>query len=232
MPRQVAAWQTEERDAEERRAVLRQEQAAADERDRTLRAQDPGAIKQWMVLAPIPTADGSGAAALAALEQEQIPQEANLHPRAGERVKVGQSERVWTPVQLQDYLIDFNDFLGEKIEWSVAYAVCYIQSEAAKTGLLLKVGSDDEAKIYLNGKEIYRRGEVRPYKPDQDVVTGVDLKPGLNVMVFKVVNEIDVWKGSVRITDAAGQPVQGLRVTLTPPRAEIEAAENPRRKTP
>jgi hypothetical protein len=37
------------------------------------------------------------------------------------------------------------------------------------------------------------------------------------VVVFKVVNETGRWQGSVRFTDAAGQPVKGLRVTLTPP---------------
>ena len=39
---------------------------------------------------------------------------------------------------------------------------------------------------------------------------------GLNVLVFKVVNEASDWKGSIRLTDAAGQPVKGIKVTLTP----------------
>jgi hypothetical protein len=32
-----------------------------------------------------------------------------------------------------------------------------------------------------------------------------------------VVNELGDWKGAIRITDSAGKPVQGLRLTLTPP---------------
>jgi hypothetical protein len=120
-------------------------------------------------------------------------------------------------VQLKDYLIDFNRLLGEETPWSVAYAVCYIKIEANRTGLLMKVGSDDQAKVYLNGREIYRYGQGRGYVPDLDVVTGVELKAGLNVLVFKVVNETSYWQGSVRFTDAAGQPVKGIRVTLTPP---------------
>jgi len=212
--RQVAAWQSEEKAAAERLAVLRQEQAAAVEHERALRAQDPGAIKEWLVLAPIAFEGRSGTAALA---QEQIPGEAYVRTRAGDRVKVGTSELVWTVSRLEDYLIDFNQFLGEETYYSVAYAVCYIQSAADQTGLLVKVGSDDQAKVYLNGRQIYRRQEGRSYVPDQDVVAGVDLKAGLNVLLFKVVNETLDWKGSVRFTDAAGQPVKGLRVTLTPP---------------
>lgn len=71
--------------------------------------------------------------------------------------------------------------------------------------------------LYLNGKEIYWSDAPRGYAPDQDVVTGVELKAGLNVLVFKVVNETIEWLGSVRLTDAAGQPVQGIRVSLAPP---------------
>ncbi len=58
---------------------------------------------------------------------------------------------------------------------------------------------------------------AREFVPDQDVVEGVELKTGLNVLVFKVVNETEGWKGSVRLTDAYGQEVKGVRVTLTPP---------------
>jgi hypothetical protein len=99
----------------------------------------------------------------------------------------------------------------------VAYAVCYIHSIAEQTGLVMKVGSDDQAKVYLNGKEIYRNAFERPCVPDHDIVSeGVKLKAGLNVVVFKIVNETNDWQGSVRFTDSAGQPVKGIRVTLDP----------------
>jgi hypothetical protein len=153
---------------------------------------------------------------LKALDQEHIAQEANLRPRAGDRAKVGESERVWRKVQLKDSLLDFNEFLGKETAWSVAYAVCYIRSEAAQTGLLMKVGSNDQAKVYLNGKEIYRCEEGRACVLDQDVVPRVELKAGLNVLVFKVVNGVREWQGSIRFTDASSQPIKGIRVTLDP----------------
>ena len=212
--RQIAAWQSEEKAAAERLVFLRQEQAAAAEHERALRAQDPGAIKEWLVLGPIAFVGRNAAEALA---QEQIPGEAQVRARAGDRVTVGTGELVWAAPRLEDYLIDFNQLLGEVTEYSVGYALCYIHSEVDQDGLLVKVGSDDQSKVYLNGREIYRRQEGRSYVPDQDVVTGVDLKAGVNVLVFKVVNETLDWQGSIRFTDAAGQPVKGLRVTLAPP---------------
>ena len=79
----------------------------------------------------------------------------------------------------------------------------------------MRVRRDDWAKIYLNGNEIYQREDE--YIVDEDVVAGVDLKAGTNTLVFKVLNEEGGWFGSVRFTDVAGEPLRGIRVSLTPP---------------
>jgi hypothetical protein len=81
----------------------------------------------------------------------------------------------------------------------------------------MKAASADQARAYLNGNLIYESTLSRGYPMDEDVVAGVTLNAGTNVLVFKVVYETGGWQGSVRFTDAAGQPVQGLRTTLTPP---------------
>jgi len=213
---EAAAWQREEKADLERMATLQRERQAAVEHERALSAQNPGAIKQWLVLAPIPFQDQTSPGALKALDQEQVSPEPGLRPRASDRVKVGARELVWNARRQEDYLLDFNQLLGKQTPWSVAYAVCYIQSDAAQAGVVMKVGSDDEAKIYINGKEIYRSEIGRPWMPDQDEVAGIELRTGPNVLVFKVVNEILGWQGSVRFTDAAGQPLKGIRVTLDP----------------
>jgi len=40
---------------------------------------------------------------------------------------------------------------------------------------------------------------------DQDVVRGVELKSGVNVLVFKVVNTGLYWQRSIRLPDKDGQ---------------------------
>jgi hypothetical protein len=218
---QVTGWQREE-EADTKRLAgqigVGYAPEDVNERERLIHAQDPGGIQPWLVLAPIPFEGRTNAAAVQALDQEQIPQEAHLRPHAGDRIIVGGRQLVWREVR--QYLINFNQLLNQPTEWSVAYAVCYLQSDADRTGLRMEVGSDDEAKIYLNGKEIYRNQGARTFLPDQDVVEGVELNSGLNVLVFKVVNETLEWEGSVRFTDAAGQPVKGIRVTLTAPESK------------
>ena len=187
-----------------------------------MQTRDPGAIKQWLVLAPIPFADRTEDGASQALDHEQIPGEGALRARAGDRVKVGAGELIWGALPQEDYLIDFNHVLGEPTDYSVkptdysvAYAITYIRSVGDQTGLLMQVFSDDQAKVYLNGKELDRSNSLH-YKPAADLIKGVELKAGLNVLVFKVVNLNGPWLGSVWFSDAAGRPVKGITVTLDP----------------
>jgi hypothetical protein len=48
------------------------------------------------------------------------------------------------------------------------------------------------------------------------VVSDIALQAGLNVILFKVVIVKGDWAGSIQLTDAEGNPVKGIKVTLTP----------------
>jgi WD40 repeat protein len=104
----------------------------------------------------------------------------------------------------------------DRFQPSVAYAVCYIHSENEQRGLRMLVGSDDEAKVYLNGKQIYKWPTARSYVADLDEAPNITLNAGPNVLVFKVVNEALDWQGSIRFTDAQGNPLKGIKVTPEP----------------
>jgi hypothetical protein len=117
---------------------------------------------------------------------------------------------------VKDNVLDFDATLGQVTIGSVAYAVCYIQSDAELHGLQMLVGSQDEAKVYLNGKEVYKAALPHGKVEVQEKIQGIDLNVGLNVVVFKVVNETQFWKGSIELQDAQGNPVRGIKVTLDP----------------
>ena len=87
------------------------------------------------------------------------------------------------------------------------------------------MGSDDEAKVYLNGKQIHKYPFQRWLVADQDVVPDIALNKGLNVLVFKVVNGVLDWQGSIRFTDAQGSPVKGIKVTLDPEEKDSPSKE-------
>ena len=221
---QVSLWENQEKDASQRLTALRRERDAAAQRERAVRDQDRGAVKQWLMLAPLGFTNQSAAAALAS---EQLLDEAHLRPRVGEPAHAAQGAQVWRAIELKDYVTDFGVLNLTRMPRSLAYAVCYILSETNRHGLCLKVGSCNQSKVYLNGKEIYRWEEVRSFLPDQDVVTGVELKAGVNVLVFKLAIEewSDFnWQGSIRFADADGQPVKGIRATITPASAQDPGA--------
>ena len=113
-------------------------------------------------------------------------------------------------------VIDFNALLGQETTQSVAYAVCYLRAEAEQRGLQMLVGSNDEAKVYLNGKQVHKSSLPRAFVAEEDTVPDIVLNAGLNVLVFKVVNEQGGWMGSIRFTDAAGRSLKGVHVALDP----------------
>src|SRR5262249_14728573 len=119
---------------------------------------------------------------------EQLVSEAKLKPKAGDQARVGDQVLVWKEHACKDHLLDFNELLGNTTEDSVAYAVTFVVAPAELKGVKMKTGSDDQAKVYLNGQAVFRFAEPRAAEKDQDT-TEVTLRKGVNVLVVKVVNE-------------------------------------------
>jgi WD40 repeat protein/serine/threonine protein kinase len=201
-PQQVARWTRNEEEAARRQAKWHRPGAGA-----------PGFIQDWLILAPLALKEDQRGAN--GLEHEQLPREGKLQPRAGDHVWVDNQEFTWRAHHDQEPVLNFNRLVGNLSESSVAYAVCYVISPVERHDLLLQVGSDDQAKVYLNGQEIYKYVRGRTLVA-LDPVGPVTLRKGTNVLVFKVVNVTWDWFGCLRIVDSEGSPVQGLQVRLTP----------------
>jgi hypothetical protein len=182
--------------------------------DAELKPDDEGFIRHWLVLAPLPFGEAQNGAE--ALAKQQVADEAKLQPKEGDKVKVGDQELVWKKVEADSHLLDFNKALGQQTEDSVAYAVCYVVADDEVKDVVLKTGSDDQAKVYLNGKEVFKHEQPRMADKDQDSTPDLTLKKGVNVVVFKVVNEKIDWSGCLRFTDKDGNPVKNLKVQLKP----------------
>ena len=71
---------------------------------------------------------------------------------------------VWQEHRSPQAVVDFNAVAGRVADRSVVYAACYIESDRAHDGLWLQVGSDDQSKVYLNGREIYQYRQTRKYR--------------------------------------------------------------------
>jgi hypothetical protein len=174
-----------------------------------------GFIRNWLVLAPIPSGEEFNGAA--DVNNQQIKDEANIKPKAGDKATAGARELVWKAHQAPGFILDFKEFVGAgQSEDVIGYAVSYVVADSEMSGLKLLIGSNDQARVYLNGKPVLKFEETRTLEKDQNVADNITLNKGVNTIVFKVVNEKNNWQGCLRFTDKAGAPVKGLRVAMAP----------------
>jgi hypothetical protein len=173
-----------------------------------------GYIRHWLMLAPIPLAEGDSGSD--AIFRQQIRDEAVLRPKAGDKVTVGGKELTWQNITAATNYFDFNAILKTLNDRAAGYAVTYIECEADRPDVILAVTSNDEGRIYFNGVDIYVWSEPRTLMLDEPEKGKVTLKKGINVFVFKVINEQNAWQGAMRLLDRSGAPLNDVRIKLSP----------------
>jgi hypothetical protein len=78
----------------------------------------------------------------------------------------------------------------------------------------LALSTNDQGKAWLNGKEVFKFADTRVLEKDTDRVD-VTLAKGQNVLVLKVINEVNNWQGCARFLQG-GAPVKSLKISTTP----------------
>ena len=172
-----------------------------------------GYIRDWVMLAPIALPAAVTAADLILLEQ--VKDEAALKPKAGDKITINGQELTWKNVTASTNYFDFNAVLKSQNDHVAGFMVTYIECDKEVPGVIMAVGSNDQGRIYFNGVDIYASTDARSLMLDQDKGK-VTLKMGVNVIVFKVINEQNSWQGAMRLLDKAGAPVKNLKIKLSP----------------
>lgn len=178
-----------------------------------LKPDADGYIRDWVMLAPIALPAGRPAGDL--IVEEQVKNEAALQPKAGDTVKVYGKEMTWQNITATAKYFDFNAILKSINDHAAGYMVTYIECDREMNDVIMALGSNDQARLYLNGKDIYAVQDARSLELDADKGK-VHLKKGVNVVVFKVINEQNSWQGSMRFLDKIGAPVTDLKIKLSP----------------
>ncbi|MEO7272781.1 MAG: hypothetical protein ABIX28_06300 [Vicinamibacterales bacterium] len=168
-----------------------------------------GFIRNWLILAPI-TFDMSGAEAI----DHPFPgDESAIKPKPNDSVAIVNTRLTWQAHQAADYFVDFLKAFPQPGEQVAAYAVTYVMADD-EMKVTLALGTNDQGKAWLNGKEVFKFAETRVLEKDADNVP-VTLIKGQNVLVLKVVNEVNNWQACARFLKD-GQPVKGLRIATAP----------------
>lgn len=172
-----------------------------------------GYIRDWLMLAPIVLPEGADAGEL--LLRSQVPDEAKLKPKAGDTVNVNGRQLTWKAVTAPTNYFDFNAVLKSQNDQSAGFLVTYVECDREIPDVIIAVGSNDQGRIYFNGVDIYAFTEARPLILDADKGR-ITLKPGVNALVFKVINQQNSWQGAMRLTDRAGKPLTNVKIRLSP----------------
>ena len=104
-----------------------------------------------------------------------------------------------------DGFIDF----GADDNWHTGYALTTIFSPDERKAQFL-FDSDDQGKIWLNGKKMYAHRRNRGAVIDRRAIP-VTLVAGKNTILVKVCNETLPWGFYLRITDSDGNPFKDLK---------------------
>ncbi len=101
--------------------------------------------------------------------------------------------------------------LGRNVNWRVSYTFATITSPDERQ-VQFRLGSDDQAKLWLNGKEVFAKANAGWAVLDRDILP-VTLKAGKNTILVKVCNEELSWGFYLRITDVDGKPFEDLQIS-------------------
>ena len=172
-----------------------------------------GYIRDWVMLAPIALPQEGDCADL--ILKEQVKDEAALKPKAGDKIKINDKELTWKNIIASTNCFDFNVILKTQNDRAAGFMVTYIECENEMPDVTMALASNDQGRLYLNGKDIYVFTEARTLELDADKGK-VTLNKGLNVVVFKIINEQGNWQGAMRFLDKAGAPLKKLKIKLSP----------------
>jgi putative membrane-bound dehydrogenase-like protein len=137
-------------------------------------------VPEWSIIGPFDNVE-----AMVGLDKVYPPEKA-IDPKASYEGKHGKVEWKTVKADMTTGYVDLKAHYGEKSPQTVSYLTREIESPADQDAVLL-LGSDDGAKVWINGKLIHTSTETRAAAPEQNRVN-VKLKKGLNRVLIKINN--------------------------------------------
>ena len=157
----------------------------------------------WSVIGPFDNTNGAG------YDKAFIPEEATQLDTTltydGHNGRIG-----WTQQtdETFDGYVDLETIFGGDLNWVAAYAWTTVTVPDERIAHI-HFGSDDQAKIWLNGASIHTDSAAHSVAIDHATIP-VTLKPGKNSLLVKVCDEKIFWGFYLRITDTDGNPFDDL----------------------
>jgi HEAT repeat protein len=155
-------------------------------------ARAEGFISRWSVIGPFPGEDIDA----------EFPPEKGVDLAA--TIKAGDRDLKWTQQEAIDPagIVNFQALMQPN-QNVTGYMYAEVKVEQAQD-VVLKCGSDDGMKLWLNGQQVHRAPQPRSLRVDEDSVEA-HLEAGVNKVLVKVVQGGGDWQACVRLTDKDGK---------------------------
>lgn len=172
-------------------------------------------VNAWRVVGPFETPFDK-ALDLVLPPEEKLDASATYEGKGGTKLAWTRVERNFDPAAdlMREFYVNFHNLLGERHYDAVAYAWTEIRCPS-DVEAVFALGSDDGAKVWVNGAVVYTNAVGRSYSPRQDRFP-VKLKKGPNVVLVKVSQGGGDWGFSLHVEDKVGKEMSGLEATLAP----------------
>ncbi len=159
-------------------------------------------LKIWLLCGPIPVKESSDPAEsgdhLVGFNTDYLVKsggEQNLQVKAGNVLKYPAGSAKWKLFTATDSIIDLRKSISRESP-VFAYAYTEVVSNEAKV-IFISLGTNDGAKLWVNGQNIWDYPQQRGCFPDDDQIP-VMLKKGKNTLLLKVEQRGNKWEFCVR----------------------------------
>ena len=182
-----------------------------------------GEILAWLIAGPFPNV---GALQLkgTGFRTDYLNGEVDAGAVEGQVIPMIPSEAATDPAQVNKRKQDWNLGIGSSVTGidldrllngsKPAIGYCYTELVCpSELDAKILFGSDDGAKVFFNGQQLFSKQIARGIKRDEDNVR-IHLKPGRNRLLFKIEQGDGAWGLLARVVDLSGRPIQGLTESI------------------
>jgi hypothetical protein len=181
-----------------------------------LRSEDGSAAVPELVFSPLPGRPMNGEMIQEALIgelRENMAVEALKTAQIDESTKPSRGGK-WQVASCGSGMFNLNELLGYQSN-AIGHAHVYIYSESDRAAQVW-LGSDDGARVVVNGAVVHVAAVHRGCNPDQDRV-GIKLMQGWNSLLLAIWQSSGDWSFCLRLMDEKGNPPQGLSYSADNP---------------
>ena len=180
-----------------------------------------GFIQRWILLEPISKPNRTNTVFTdsyirKAFDTLYFPNQFNVLPKDGEKVKVGEQELTWHALDSKLFNVKLFRFaygLKKPIYGVLFWAVTVVNSPQEKKDVRMAVGSNSASMWWLNGEEAVILSGDRRMVMDDCVSPRLTLNKGKNIIRGAVINGPGMSDFCVRFLDENGAPIKELTIT-------------------